>query len=311
MDIITHGLTGTILGATTKEISRRRIFFWIGCAIAPDLDMLSGLGGSFAYYSYHRGILHGLPGALLLILLLAWLFPRITSGTFIQGFIFSGTAILSHLFLDLGTSFGISLFYPFSSKDYYMDLVFGFDLWLGGGLLICSALGCIYPRLRKKSAVSGLVLIIGYLCFCFLCQNRAKNMLKDKINTGRIPEGTITALPQPFSPMTWAGFISTPQGIYAGKLFLLHPGSIDLKFYAEPQKKKFLEIANQTKTAHRFLAFARFPYIKETIEKDKITFYYSDLRFSISGIERSNQYIGIKIEVGFNGDIIYEGKITK
>lgn len=307
MDIITHGLAGMLIGATAKDFPGNRRVFWLVCALAPDLDMFSGLGGRIAYYSYHRRILHGLPGIMLLILLLSFLYTRYSRGKITQGLIISGTAIFSHLFLDVATSFGTSLFYPFSSQDYMLDLVFAFDFWLAGGLIVCLVVGCFFPRGRRVAALVGMIFIASYLAICLICRHWAEKRLDSHIAAGKLAYEKSAVLPQPYSPACWAGYVATPEGTWAGRFSILSSNNPDLHFYPLPQRTRLMKIADQTESARRFLAFARFPHVKEIESQDRVAYFYTDLRFSFSGVERSNRFYGVKVEISHDGRILSEG----
>jgi inner membrane protein len=307
MDIITHGLVGMVIGATAKDFPVNRKIFWLVCALAPDLDMLSGLGGSIAYYSYHRRILHGLPGAMILILLLSFLYTRYSRGKITQGLFISGTAIFSHLFLDVATSFGTSLLYPFSSQDYMLDLVFAFDLWLAGGLIVCLVAGCIFSRGRRVAALAGMIFMACYLVGCLFCRHWAMKQLDSEIAAGRLASEKAAVLPQPYSPTHWAGYVTTPEGTWAGRFSIFAPTNPDLHLFPLPHRNVLLKIADQTESARRFLAFARFPHVEEVESHDRVTFIYTDLRFSFSGVERSNRFYGVKVEISNDGRILSQG----
>jgi len=307
MDIITHGISGVLLGATQRDSSYARRFFWMGCALAPDLDIFSGLGGPIVYYTFHRRLLHGLPGAVLLVLLLAALYRKAGWGSFSTGTLLAGTAIFVHLLLDISTSFGTSLLYPFSSQSFHWDLLFAFDLWLAGCMLVCIGIGALRLEWRRQAAAIGLALAGGYLLTCLYCKHQARARLTAEIDAGLLHPGSTAVIPQPFSPLSWAGFVITPEGTWAGKLSLSSDEPLKLQLFPSPGFPRLLALADHTQAAIRFLSFARFPYIRAEQDSDRVTFYYTDLRFRFSGIERSNHYFGMKVVVSNDGHILYEG----
>lgn len=81
MHVVTHLLIGwTVAQHTTKSPRDRALVTW--ASVVPDLDGLGLLadwaGGAFGevggyYEQFHRVLLHGLPGAIVCSLLLAWL----------------------------------------------------------------------------------------------------------------------------------------------------------------------------------------------------------------------------------------------
>lgn len=138
------------------------------CAVAatiPDIDSLSGLLGPEAYLLHHRGITHSLillPGY---ALLLAWAARRLGAVPLPLGWLAAALALLSHLYLDVVTTFGTQLFAPFSSARVSFEGVFvvdpAFTLLLLGCLLaarLCRAT----PRRAHALALCGLGLLLAY-----------------------------------------------------------------------------------------------------------------------------------------------------
>jgi inner membrane protein len=307
MDIFTHGLTGILLAENQGSKSRKVWVFWAVCAVAPDLDMLSGLAGPLAYYSYHRRILHGVAGALVLILLLSWLYRRFGLGSLRSGALIAGSAVTCHLFLDVATSFGTSLFYPFSDRDFSLDLLFMFDLWIMGIMLVPIILTFLIPSQRRTLARIAVLLVAVYIALAGYGKQQALASLEQVKGPGSLAARKGEVIPQPFSPWNWAGFVVQEDGIWAGRINLLSDQKPTFRFYAEVNDP-LLDLADQVPAVHRFFATARFPYVKRETEGNRVIFIYSDLRFSFSGLERSNRHIGVEVEIGPDGTIHYQGR---
>ena len=117
-------------------------------ANAPDVDLLyTGITATpLGYLLHHRGHSHTLPGVVALAVVI-WsglrLFPGVKAG--VRGLewrwiLLIAAALLGHVLMDAGNSYGTHLFYPFSTRWVYGDAVFVLEPWLwailGGGLAL-------------------------------------------------------------------------------------------------------------------------------------------------------------------------------
>lgn len=155
MDNVTH----TLVGAALAETGLRR---WTPLATPtlllaanfPDLDIVVGLFGRFAYLEHHRGITHAIVALPLLSLLLAGLMyagsrwwqqrhPDPSRARFGPLFWLSLLAMSTHPLLDFTNSYGWRPFLPWDRTWFYGDLDFVADPWLwvglGGTLLLATA----------------------------------------------------------------------------------------------------------------------------------------------------------------------------
>ena len=144
MDNITHAFVGAAMAecAVPRAPSprTRAIFICAGvvAANAPDVDLLyTGITETpLGYLLHHRGHSHTLPGLIALGVVI-WsglrLLPRVKPG--VQGIerrwiLLIAAALLGHVLMDAGNSYGTHLFYPFSSRWIYGDAVFVLEPWL-------------------------------------------------------------------------------------------------------------------------------------------------------------------------------------
>jgi len=179
MDTITHGIAGALIGKAmfrgedlfaSHPMNRGRILTWslmLG-AIFPDSDVLRDTFSSdrLLIITWHRSITHSLLMLPLWALLLAavtrafansrkWQAPSFAALTAIYG-----VGILSHILLDLVTSFGTMIWSPLRWSRPAWDLVFIVDFTLTAILLVPQLLAWVYSHPEKvNSRAIGMCLV--------------------------------------------------------------------------------------------------------------------------------------------------------
>jgi membrane-bound metal-dependent hydrolase YbcI (DUF457 family) len=175
MDTITHGIAGALLGKalfggdemfTARPMNARRIVTWslMTGAIFPDSDVLRDIfsHNDLLMITWHRSITHSLLCLPIFALLLAALTRAICrrlaweapSFALLTGIYAAG--ILSHVLLDLVTTFGTMIWSPLEYSRPAWDLIFIVDFTLAGLLLLPQLLAWVYAPggQRKLRAIS-------------------------------------------------------------------------------------------------------------------------------------------------------------
>ena len=135
-------------------------------------------------------------------------------------------ALFSHQILDLITSYGTIVLYPFSRTRFYFDWVFILDLFLTGIILVSYLLARKKPDLkRKKIALTGLSLACGYVLFCALNHGMAMHQLRGGARMNQIQYHAIAAIPQPLLPFRWSGILDTGTHYYQAPMFSFRKAS--------------------------------------------------------------------------------------
>jgi membrane-bound metal-dependent hydrolase YbcI (DUF457 family) len=174
MDTITHGIAGALIGKAvfrgedmfaSHPMNRGRIITWslmLG-AIFPDSDVLRDLFSSdkLLMITWHRSITHSLLMLPLWTLLLAgitrafaswrkWETPSFATLSAIYA-----VGILSHILLDLVTTFGTMIWSPLEWSRPAWDLIFIVDFTLTAIFLVPQLLAWVYanPEKVKRRAV--------------------------------------------------------------------------------------------------------------------------------------------------------------
>jgi membrane-bound metal-dependent hydrolase YbcI (DUF457 family) len=174
MDTITHGIAGALIGKAvfrgedmfaSHPMNRGRMITWslmLG-AIFPDSDVVRDFFSSdrLLIITWHRSITH----SLLLLPLWALLLAAVTRAlaiwrkweapSFAALSVIYALGILSHILLDLVTSFGTMIWSPLEWSRPAWDLIFIVDFTLTAILLVPQLLAWVYahPEKVKRRAV--------------------------------------------------------------------------------------------------------------------------------------------------------------
>src|ERR1700756_3208922 len=183
MDTITHGIAGALIAKaafrgqdmlSAKPVNRERIVTWslmLG-AIFPDSDVVREFfsHNDLLILTWHRSITHSLVCLPFFAVALAaltrwfvrwrkWDAPSFAALTGIYA-----VGILSHIFLDLVTSFGTMIWSPLRWSRPAWDLIFIVNFTLTGIFLVPQVLPWVYVTpegLRRRALVNWLGFTVG------------------------------------------------------------------------------------------------------------------------------------------------------
>ena len=179
MDTITHGIAGALIGKAifrgedmfaAHPMNRGRIITWslmLG-AIFPDSDVIRDFFSSdkLLIVTWHRSITHSLVMLPLWALVLAGITRAFANSRKWQAPSFMGLSaiyavgILSHILLDLVTSFGTMIWSPLQWSRPAWDLIFIVDFTLTAIFLVPQLLAWVYAHPEKvKGRAVGMWLV--------------------------------------------------------------------------------------------------------------------------------------------------------
>ncbi|MFL6210627.1 MAG: metal-dependent hydrolase [Pyrinomonadaceae bacterium] len=180
MDNLTHtlvGLTGAKAGL--ERLSPYATTVCIVAANAPDVDVVSRLGGPWFALQHHRGITHSIVGTLtlaLLIPLICWAIEKIITRIRhtqprirLRGLMLASLlACATHPLLDWLNSYGLRPFLPWSGRWYYGDVLFILDPWLW--LILGGAAFLLTARTRWRTGLWCVLALLVAAAVVFLPQ---------------------------------------------------------------------------------------------------------------------------------------------
>jgi inner membrane protein len=333
VEILTHALIALILArAGQKLLPRHGAAMLVAGGVAPDLDFLSYFAGPSAYLRFHRGVLHSIPGSVVLVCALALIFwvdarrrvaannsalnlPRLS---FVAAVGVCGVGVLVHVLFDLASGIGVQLLWPFREKWSAWDLVSTLDPWVLVVLVLGLALPEVLrlvseeigergrgPRGRVAAIVTLLLLLIYFGARAGL-HSRAVDELNAREYHGA-PALAAGAFPSAISPLLWRGVVSAENDIEVIAVSLAPGAGFDperaVRHY-KPEDSAALEAAQNTAAAKTFLTYARFPLAALERGDEGYRFTLRDIRFAED--DRSADNVFVRVELGADLRVVSE-----
>lgn len=325
MEPITHALTSVALArAGLNKTTRLATTMLIVAGLASDVDALSLAGGAPAYLAYNRTVTHSLAGSAVLAALVAigfWLAGRkhpTAPMRLKQALVVCGIGAAVHLLLDLTTSYGAQLLWPFHKKWFAWDLAGEVDPWIliilvaglllpGLSRLVTEEIGARPTRRNERPAVVVLALLTLYFGGRWFLHEQALGLLNSHMYHGAVPSA-VGALPSGVSPLRWHGVVVTENTLEEVEVPVGPGGYFDpdrSRTHFKPESSPAFEAARATATVRKFLEFARFPTASVERETDGYRVTVRDLRFAEE--RRAGRSVMVVVELDVQGRVVDEG----
>jgi inner membrane protein len=278
MDIVTHGITGVLVSRALPNGHKGSTMAagLIG-ALAPDLDAIARLWDPMATITFHRTVTHSFLGGAVIALAVAALVWGFRRNCFFLLFGFAFLGLLSHIGLDLLTSFGTAVFWPLSDRrfalaqNYLIDPTFTI---LALAFLVASFR---LKHSRVSLAVTGLLAIGLYVVITGVAQQAAFSRWRDFMELqGTLPirSAVLPIFPGPFR---WLGISETQKGFYEQSFWLYGSNAVTPRFFSKTNAD--LRDVERLREVQVFLSFARFPWKQEIYDRGLRVIQYQDLAF--------------------------------
>jgi len=282
MDLMTHGLAGALVAQAglAQRLGRPAMIALVAGAMLPDVDVVMALVDELSVVRYHRGLTHSFVGAFLLALPLAAVLYRFGKYQRFWPLVsLGGLGVLTHIALDLPTSFGTMIFMPFSRERYALNLVFIIDPIYSGLILLALGLGYWRRRWAQAAAIVGLSGLVLYIGVAAAMHEVARERFKTTVAAQGLAVLRTEAYPGFPGPWAWLGLAETPTTIVRGKIQLGPSGPFTLEHFPKPTQDGLFTVAGNLEEVQAFLAFARFPWMTARRQGEHIVVEYYDLRF--------------------------------
>jgi inner membrane protein len=293
VDTLTHTITGAVIAGA---ISDERIGLWgpiTGLAVGafPDSDFILGLFNRHFYLAYHREFTHSVLLIPFYALLFGWAFVKVSRRpNFWSFYKICLLVLLSHVVLDLFTSYGTMIFSPFFKHRYSWDVVFIIDLIFSGIIMAPWLVSLFWKRRSQWICRGALIAVTIYSGLCWTQHHRAIEETKTfaKGLDEKIVE--VASLPQPLSPFRWANYVETDSRVYQGFVDFLRKGPLDPGDGEPGLVSRFWAAARRLNPLYdppgkvRYESWPRLqpsPWVERALSTDGVKFYYWFARFPV------------------------------
>lgn len=279
MDIVTHGITGVLVSRALPSGQRGSMMTagLIG-ALAPDLDIVARLWDPMAAITFHRTATHSFLGGFLVAVTVAGLVWSFRRETFLRLFGFAYLGLLSHIGLDLLTSFGTAVLWPLSDRRFALAQHYLID-----PIFSTLALAFLIATFRSKGkriflARAGFAGIVLYMFVTGAHQQMASSRWQNFMDAQGIRPIRSAVLPLFPGPFRWLGVSETEKGFYQ-QSFRLYASKTENPQFFSKNNADFLDL-ERLKEVQVFLSFARFPWKRELYDRSLRIVEYRDLAFA-------------------------------
>jgi len=283
MDSATQFLMGSAIGQIVIGPKRNGKGALIGgiAGTLPDLDIIPLIGTSvITQLTYHRSVTHSLLFCMAISVILAaicryWIKGSIKLN---RWFLFWILAFLTHIGLDLMTTWGTQILWPNTSR-FSLNSLFIIDPLVTLPLLV----GCCWSTLKRQSkpALIGVICLFVYSFFALSTHYYMNNKFMTALNHNNIDIKSLLVRPTPFNTLYWGMTARLPNNtLVMGYARIWDPYQSITFSTPIHQGKYFLEDSIKRKDIEQLLSITKGYYIiKEN--KDKIIIH--DARFGRIG----------------------------
>jgi inner membrane protein len=292
VDPLTHGLASYALKrAAFPRVPRPITLAILLAGSLADLDIVTTYASPSAFLTWHRTYCHSLLFALLLGLLLTFLFllrnRRSSGNKFSLLTIFPPVlaAAVLHLLMDTCQSAGVELLWPFSTRRFALDWIAHLDLWILALLLagiflpmlsslITEEIGAKSKGPRGRTGASlALATMVVYFAVRFAMHSNAIAALESRNYRSERPR-RVAAFGESGSPFRWDGIVETESALHQLEVDVGPGTSFDSESTIttyKPESSPALDAARNCAVAQRLLKVARFP--RASVEKTSEGFH--------------------------------------
>ncbi len=203
MDTLTQGLLGASVGQAlyARRLGRRAVVWGALVALAPDLDIVLHAVSPMADWLYHRGPTHALAFGPVVGPVIGWLLCKWKGGRLRDWIGLAIAALVTHPLLDVFTSYGTQIAWPFSRARVAFDAVAIIDPIVSLALAACLVLALRWGVASKGARTAAWVALVScsaYLMLGLAVHARAETIAREQLASEGESGGRVSAYPTMF-----------------------------------------------------------------------------------------------------------------
>ena len=187
-------------------------------------------------------------------------------------------------------------------------------------VLIAPMLGGWGFRLRSETfARAGLVVFGCYVALTAVAHSVALRRVETLVERRGLEVQSVAALPQPLSPLRWAGMVLTEEGVYVSRFRLFDGGNDNapsqksqLRFYPSDDNE-YVARAREIPSAKTYLWFARYPVARYSNSDGRHIVEFAAMRFNVGGLpdEFMRLRFGFRVVFDAEGELVSAGRPSR
>ena len=279
-------LTQIALGIATaefvagKKLGNKTFLYGAILGTIPDLDILIGkFLSDVDGVAIHRGFSHSLLFFVFLSPVLGKVISKIEKNTInvnrASWLVF--WCLVTHVFLDVFTSWGTQVFWPFQYR-FALKTIFVIDPLYTIPLVI--ALVLVWKNndffIRRKHLIRGLVVSSSYLLLTCVLKLFAVNQFEKALENQHLTFQELIVKPTAFNCILWNANVATSEGYYLADYSFFDSQPIRFTFYSKNQELEQLLV-----NSYDFLELKKISEGWYLITQQNNRLYFNDLRFGL------------------------------
>lgn len=285
MDPVTHLSSGVLGALAARRWFPEARFFIPFCMLAawiPDGDIFFGNSDPEFNLLYHRGITTSFFGTIFLALGVAGLFKLVSrSSSFPKSALLFYCLCLTHVWLDVITTYGTQLLAPFSNHRFALDGAFIIDPVLTGVAIGFAIPALIVRRHRHKLALLGMAWLIIYPLTNMGIGAYLQTAYAERLNAEGVAFDHVHVTPDALAPRYWK-VVTTAGPDYLLDTIDLLDGELPIsrQRFKRANKSELEALGEQESMFATYAWFSKWPYVQENTLPAGKQLIFHDLRFT-------------------------------
>jgi len=284
MDSITQITLGAAVGEAVlgKKAGYRAAAWGAALGTFPDLDVLiNPFVDSVTELYYHRNITHSVVFVLLATPIFGWMISKVHASletSWKQWAKLSFWVFVTHILLDLSTTYGTQVLQPFSDIPYTTDSLFIIDPLVTVPLFLGVLSALVFRRkgtLGSNFNKTGIALAACYIVWGLAIKSHVHSVFQESFQNQFGYYKKVKTTPNGPTTFLWNGYIIRQDTVYHA-VYSIFDESTDLDFRRIPMNSQIFEPYKNHRAGEAMLWFSRGYY---TAEKQDGDIYFYDLRF--------------------------------
>ncbi len=289
MDTVTQITLGAAVGEAVlgRKLGNKAPLWGAVFGVVPDMDVLtSPFVNDVQALAIHRGISHSLFFCVIAAPFFGWLlykYYKKANAGWRDWSLLVFLVLLTHVFVDVCTSYGTQIFQPFSNYPLSFNSIFIIDpfytLPLMAGIVTSMFFRMDSPK-RKWANDVGLAVSTLYLLAGFGVKAHVNSVFEQNFENRQIYPGKYMTTPAPFTIFLWTGYAEEGDTLYAG-LYSVFDDDRQINLQSIPQNEALISPYQNQLPVERLIWFSQGYF---SVDKNSSGVFFHDIRFGRSDL---------------------------